>query len=127
MSRGTILGGGDRTVIVHSSRPRPARSRCWCWSSSWGCYALFRINYALFTVCLTGYVVFILMLSGVAEMTAASLRAMYTIEGGALALIVYARLADVGLADGAGVAGGNARRARRVRGGAARGAFAIRG
>jgi hypothetical protein len=34
--------------------------------------------------------VFVLMLSGVAELTAATTRAMYTIEGGALAIAIYA-------------------------------------
>ena len=56
----------------------------------WACYAVFRMNYALFTVCLTGYIVFILMMGGVAEMPAATTRALYTIEGGALALALYA-------------------------------------
>jgi hypothetical protein len=55
----------------------------------WACYAVFRVNYALFTLCLTGYVVFLLMLSGIAELTAASLRAEYTIAGGALSLLIY--------------------------------------
>ena len=40
-------------------------------------------------MCLTGYLVFLLMLSGVGEMTVASLRAEYTVAGGALSLIVY--------------------------------------
>jgi hypothetical protein len=56
----------------------------------WGCYAFFRMNYAIFTSCLTGYIVFILMLSGVAEITAATTRALYTVAGGALALGAYA-------------------------------------
>jgi uncharacterized membrane protein YccC len=87
---GTILGAAIATVIVHALAPSPGMLTLLVLVFVWGCYALFRINYAVFTVCLTGYVVFILMLSGVAEMTAASLRAVYTIEGGALALIVYA-------------------------------------
>ena len=56
----------------------------------YGCYALFRINYAVFAASLTAYVVFLLMLSGVGEMTAATSRAAYTIAGGALALMAYA-------------------------------------
>jgi uncharacterized membrane protein YccC len=87
---GTILGAAIATAIVHLLAPSAGTLTLLVLVFAWGCYALFRINYALFTVCLTGYVVFILMLSGVAEMTAASLRAVYTIEGGALALIVYA-------------------------------------
>ena len=56
----------------------------------WGCYAVFRVNNAIFTIFVTGYVVFILMLSGVREMTAATSRALDTIAGGLLALAVYA-------------------------------------
>ena len=56
----------------------------------YGCYALFRINYAIFAACLTGYVVFLLMLGGVGELTAATTRAAYTMAGGTLALLAYA-------------------------------------
>jgi hypothetical protein len=41
-------------------------------------------------VSLTAYVVFIMMLGGVAEMTAATSRALYTLVGGVLALVAYA-------------------------------------
>jgi len=87
---GTIVGAAIATVMVHLFTPSPPMLTLLVLLFVWGCYALFRINYAVFAACLTGYVVFILMLSGVAEMTAASLRAMYTIEGGALALAAYA-------------------------------------
>jgi uncharacterized membrane protein YccC len=56
----------------------------------WICYATFRVNYTLFTVAITGYVVFILMLSGVGEMAAVTLRAIDTLAGGCIALVVYA-------------------------------------
>jgi hypothetical protein len=78
------------TLIVNVVAPGPAALMALVLAFVWGCYALFRINYAIFTACLTGYIVFILMLGGVAEMTAATTRALYTIEGGALALFVYA-------------------------------------
>jgi hypothetical protein len=52
-------------------------------------YALVHTSYALFTVCITGYVVFLLMLAGVPELTAATDRVLYTLEGGVLALCVY--------------------------------------
>jgi uncharacterized membrane protein YccC len=87
---GTIAGAGLATLIVHFFTPAPGALTLLVLAFVWGCYALFRMNYAVFTVCLTGYVVFILMLSGVAEMTAATTRALYTIEGGVLALMLYA-------------------------------------
>jgi hypothetical protein len=87
---GTIVGAAVATLIVDVFFPGPVALTLLVLVSVWGCYALFRMNYAMFTICLTGYIVFILMLSGVAEMTAATTRAVYTIEGGALALLVYA-------------------------------------
>jgi hypothetical protein len=87
---GTIAGAGLATLAVHLFVPNPGTLTLLVLVCVWGCYALFRTNYAIFTICLTGYVVFILMLSGVGEMTAATTRAMYTLEGGAFALAVYA-------------------------------------
>ena len=86
---GTLLGAAIATGIVHLWSPPPPVLIVLVLSLVWACYAVFRVNYALFTVCLTGYLVFLLMLSGVGEMTAASLRAEYTIAGGALSLLVY--------------------------------------
>jgi uncharacterized membrane protein YccC len=48
------------------------------------------MNYTIFTIAITGYVVFVLKLSGVGEMTAITARAIDTIAGGGLALLVYA-------------------------------------
>ena len=53
--------------MVHLFTPGPGSLTVLVLVFVWGCYALFRMNYALFTLCLTGYIVFILMLSGVAE------------------------------------------------------------
>jgi uncharacterized membrane protein YccC len=86
---GTLLGAGIATAIVHLWSPPPSALIVLVLSLVWACYAVFRVNYALFTMCLTGYLVFLLMLSGVGEMTAASLRVEYTIAGGALSLLVY--------------------------------------
>ena len=87
---GTIAGAGVATLIVHIYSPGHGALTLLVLVFAFGCFALFRINYALYAVCLTAYVVFILMLSGVGEMTAAKLRDLYTIEGGALALLIYA-------------------------------------
>ena len=87
---GTIAGAGLAGLIVRFLAPGHGVLTALVLISVWGCYALFRMNYAIFAVCLTGYVVFILMLSGVDEMTAASLREEYTLGGGALALLLYA-------------------------------------
>jgi hypothetical protein len=55
----------------------------------WGGYAIFRANYALFTICITGYVVVLMHLAGTAAPTVATYRAIDTALGGALALLVY--------------------------------------
>jgi uncharacterized membrane protein YccC len=87
---GTIAGAALATLIVNALAPGPAALTLLLLAFVWGCYAFFRMNYAIFTTCLTGYIVFILMLSGVGEMTAATTRALYTVAGGVLALAVYA-------------------------------------
>lgn len=87
---GTLLGGGIAAAIVHLLHPANEVLAILLLLSVWGCYNLFRVNYALFSVCLTAYVVLVLRLSGIAELTAAMARITYTIEGGALAILVYA-------------------------------------
>jgi uncharacterized membrane protein YccC len=87
---GTIIGAMIATVVVWAWTPGPVGLMMLVLVFVWGCYALVRINYAVFTVSVTGYVIFILMLSGVGEMTAASSRALYTVAGGVLALGAYA-------------------------------------
>jgi uncharacterized membrane protein YccC len=86
---GTIAGALLATAITALLAPGHGALTVLVLVFVWACYALFRINYAIFTVCLTAYVVFILMLSGVGELTAATLRAEYTLAGGLLALILY--------------------------------------
>ncbi len=87
---GTIVGGGIATLIVREVQPGPLGLTLLLLAFVWTCYATFRMNYTLFTIAVTGYVVFILMLSGVGEITAVTLRAIDTIAGGCLALVVYA-------------------------------------
>jgi hypothetical protein len=87
---GTIAGAAVATLIVHLLVPGAGGLTLLVLACVWACYAVFRMNYALFTVCLTGYIVFILMLGGVAEMAAVTTRGLYTIEGGVLALALYA-------------------------------------
>jgi fusaric acid resistance family protein len=86
---GTILGGGVATVLVTQLHPNPAGLTFLVLAFVWIGYATFRMNYTLFTIAITGYVVFILMLSGVGEMAAVTLRAIDTIAGGCIALAIY--------------------------------------
>ncbi len=47
-------------------------------------------SHAVYTVCITGYVVLLLTLAGVTGTTTAWYRALYTVLGGVLGLVVYA-------------------------------------
>jgi uncharacterized membrane protein YccC len=87
---GTILGGGVAALIVRELHPQSGAVTALLLAFVWACYALFQMNYTLFTIALTGYVVFILKLSGIAEITAITTRAIDTIVGGAIALVIYA-------------------------------------
>jgi hypothetical protein len=87
---GTVAGALLATAIVHAGPAGTGLLTMLVLSSVWACYAVFRINYALFAVFLTAYVVFILMLGGAPEMPTASARAIYTLSGGVLAAVAYA-------------------------------------
>lgn len=87
---GTILGAALATLIAHLLPPGPRLLTAVVLVFVWAGYALLRTSYAVFTVCITGYVVFLLMLAGVPEMTAVTYRIVYTAEGGLLALAFYA-------------------------------------
>ena len=87
---GTLAGAALATAIVWLFAPGHGAQVALLLAFIYGCYALFRINYAIFAACLTGYVVFLLMLGGVGELTAATTRAAYTMAGGTLALLAYA-------------------------------------
>jgi uncharacterized membrane protein YccC len=86
---GTLLGAGVATAVIHLLQPPTGVLAALLLLSVWGCYNLFRVNYALFSVCLTAYVVLVLRVSGIAELTAARARIAYTVEGGLLAILVY--------------------------------------
>jgi uncharacterized membrane protein YccC len=87
---GTVLGAAIATLIAHWAAPGPMVLTLVVLGFVWAGYALVRTSYALFTICITGYVVFLLVLAGVPELTAVRYRILYTIEGGALALCAYA-------------------------------------
>ena len=56
----------------------------------WAGYVLFRTNYGLFTICITAYVVFLVVLAGGAEPATAKYRIINTLIGGGLALMFAA-------------------------------------
>ena len=86
---GTLLGGGVATLITYMVAPGPHGLTALVLCCVWSGYALVRTSYALFTICITGYVVFLLMLAGLPELTAVTYRVEDTIAGGLLALCIY--------------------------------------
>jgi fusaric acid resistance family protein len=87
---GTLLGGGVATLITHTTAPGPHGLTALVLGFVWAGYATIRTSYGIYAICITGYVVFVLMLAGVPELTAAVYRVEYTAEGGLLALCAYA-------------------------------------
>lgn len=86
---GTLIGAAAATLITRAFAPGTTGLTLLVLGFVCAGYALVRTSYAVFTVCITGYVVFLLMLAGVPELTAATNRIVYTAEGGLLALAVY--------------------------------------
>jgi uncharacterized membrane protein YccC len=85
---GTVAGAGIALVLARLL-PFPA----WLLPtlvvvSAWGCYALQAVNYAVFSVFITLYIVFLFHFGGFSETSAAHIRLVNTIVGGGLALAI---------------------------------------
>jgi hypothetical protein len=87
---GTLGGAALATLIAALLRPSPAVLALLIVVFAWLCYSLLRVNYALYSVCITIYIVFLLALTGLPEIVTVEHRALNTTIGGVLALIVHA-------------------------------------
>jgi hypothetical protein len=87
---GTIIGAACATAITVALAPGAPLLTTLAILFVWAGYALFRTNYGLFTICITGYVVFLVVLAGGAEPATAKYRIINTLIGGSLALIFAA-------------------------------------
>jgi hypothetical protein len=85
---GTIAGAWLITILVAHISPTPLWLAVFTLIFAWLSYATLNVNYALFAVCTTGYIVFLLALAAVPEDVIAHRRALCTAIGGALALTV---------------------------------------
>ena len=85
---GTVAGAWLVTVLVAHFTPTPIWLAVFTVIFAWLSYATLNVNYALFAVCVTGYIVFLLALATIPEGEIALRRAVSTIIGGALALTV---------------------------------------
>lgn len=86
---GTLLGAGLATLLVHALRLEPITVAALTVLFAWGSYALLNVNYGLFAVFLTGYIVFLLDFGGLSTQAVVARRTVNTALGGGLALLSY--------------------------------------
>jgi uncharacterized membrane protein YccC len=58
-------------------------------ATAWGCYALFRVNYTLFSLLITAYVALLFSFGGLPEPVVAALSRLATTIGGSIALAAH--------------------------------------
>jgi Fusaric acid resistance protein-like len=86
---GTICGAGLATLIVALLRPPSITLVVLIAATAWGCYALFRVNYALFSLFITAYIALLFAFGGLPEPAVALYRVIATTIGGGIALAAH--------------------------------------
>ena len=86
---GTIVGAVLATKLVTLLHPRTPTLAVLVVIFVWCCFALVQVNYGLFAVCVTAYVVCLLAMAGLPPPQVAWQRAEATLIGGGLATIVH--------------------------------------
>jgi uncharacterized membrane protein YccC len=86
---GTVLGAIVASVITALVGPSPVLAAVLAVGFAWVGYTLFNVNYAIFSLAITCYVVFLLASAGAPEHLSAVDRVAATLIGGALAFAVY--------------------------------------
>ncbi len=86
---GTLIGAGVAGLIATYLHPSPAILALFVVFFAWWAYSVLNVNYALYTLNLTAYIVFLLALSGLPPSAVVHRRAAYTLLGGAIALLAY--------------------------------------
>lgn len=86
---GTICGAGLATLIVALLRPPSITLVLLIAATAWGCYALFRVNYALFSLFITTYIALLFAFGGLPEPAVALYRVIATTIGGGIALAAH--------------------------------------
>jgi len=86
---GTALGVVGAVALATTISPGSAPSVALILVFAWAVYALTAVNPVAFTVCLTGYVVFLMSLVGEPQSSVAAARVLNTAIGSALALCAY--------------------------------------
>jgi uncharacterized membrane protein YccC len=87
---GTVIGAGLTTLIVLWLQPTGVTLALLTLPCAWLCFSLFKANYALYSVAITAYIVFMLSFVGLPESSVLFNRLAATLAGGTFALVVYA-------------------------------------
>lgn len=85
---GTLVGAGFAVFLATLHPLSQTYVLLLVMTTAWACYALQAVNYALFSMVLTLYVVYSFRFGGFSQPTAAHLRLLNTAIGGGLALVV---------------------------------------
>lgn len=86
---GTVLGAGLTTLIVWWLQPSGLILALLTLPCAWACFSLFKASYALYSVAITAYIVFMLSFIGLPEASVVFTRLTATLAGGSFALAVY--------------------------------------
>lgn len=89
---GTVAGALMASLMTHLILPAPASLAALVALCAFLAFATVRLNYGVFALFLTGYVVFLLVLAGVAEPQVARARIEATTLGAAVALVTHLSL-----------------------------------
>ena len=85
---GTVAGAWLISIFIAHFTPSPLTLVVFTVLFTWLSYGVQNVNYALFAVCVTGYIVFLLALDKLPEVEIADRRAVCTVIGGGLTLAV---------------------------------------
>jgi len=86
---GTLVGAGVAGILVHELHPSPPVLAGLVVFFAWWAYSVLNVNYALFTLNLTAYIVFLLSLAGLPPAAVIHRRALFTLLGGSIGLLAY--------------------------------------
>jgi uncharacterized membrane protein YccC len=87
---GTLAGAVVASIVAHLVHPHPETLLVLAVAFAFVGYVVFAVNYALYSLTVTGYVIFLLAFGGLPEHVALIDRVEETLIGGALALAAYA-------------------------------------
>ena len=76
-------------MLAAELRPEPVTTAVLIVGFAWLCYALLRVNYALYAACITSYVVFLFAFIGLPERQVVTYRLASTALGGVCAMLSY--------------------------------------